>query len=121
MAAPNARPSVWMARKQDEDPKVGKLRERMQFDLGRRVAELRSARGLTQEAFAERVGWSVKYQQHVEGGQANVTIGTLALLATMFRVDARDLLAAPASRAVTKGRPRTRKQGQSPAVRRPRG
>ena len=94
-----------MARKQDENPKVRKLRERLLFDLGRRVAEMREAKSLTQERFAERMGWSVKYQQYLEGGRANVTMGTLALLALTFRVEVRDLLAAPASRAVRKGRP----------------
>ena len=41
--------------------------DRVVKEMGRRVAELRAARGLTQEQFAERAGYTVQYQQQIEG------------------------------------------------------
>ncbi len=74
-------------------------------NLGRRVAELRTARGFTQERFSERAGWTPRYQQFIESGRANLTVASLVTLANLLGVQANDLLAAPASREVAKGRP----------------
>ena len=38
-------------------------------NLGRRVAELRISRGLTQEGLAERLGKDARYVQEIEGGR----------------------------------------------------
>lgn len=83
-----------------EDP------ERLIRDVGRRVAELRAARGWTQEEFAERAHCSVQWVRRIETGRANVTLRTLVGLANRLGVRAIDLLGQPASRAVTRGRPR---------------
>lgn len=75
-------------------------------DLGRRVAELRVAMGLTQEAFAEMMmNVSTKYLQRIEAGRENLTVESLVVLASKFRVPVRDLFDPPASRAVRLGRP----------------
>jgi transcriptional regulator with XRE-family HTH domain len=67
-------------------------------DLGRRVAELRAARTLTQEQFAEIAGVTVQYLQRVEAGRENLTVRSL--------VSVTDLFAKPAQRDVRPGRPR---------------
>ena len=47
-----------------------------------RVKELREARGLSQEAFAEKAGLGYKYYQHVESGRRrDIRLSTLEKLA----------------------------------------
>jgi len=47
-----------------------------------RVREVREARGLSQEAFAEKAGLTYKYYQHVEAGRKrDIRISTLQKLA----------------------------------------
>lgn len=75
-------------------------------DLGRRVAELRAARGLTQERFAEEADVTVQYLQRVERGRENLTVRSLVRLAVLLRVSITDLFAMPAQREVRPGRPR---------------
>jgi transcriptional regulator with XRE-family HTH domain len=76
-------------------------------DFGRRVAELRRAKVWTQATLAERWGVSVQYVRLVEGGHENLTIESLALLASVLGVEAFELLIAPKGRAKRKpGRPR---------------
>jgi transcriptional regulator with XRE-family HTH domain len=54
--------------------------ERVRRDIGRRVAELRVARELTQERLAEKAAVSVKYLQRVEAGRENLTIESMVRL-----------------------------------------
>ena len=49
--------------------------------IGRRIAELRRARGLTQEQLAERVSRNVSYLARVEAGAKHATIDTLNAIA----------------------------------------
>lgn len=74
-------------------------------DVGRRVAELRSALGLTQDKFAEALGVSGVYVRRVEIGRENLTLRSLTRLASMLGVRTADLLQAPLSREVRVGRP----------------
>lgn len=74
-------------------------------DVGRRVAELRTGLGLTQDKFAEALGVSGVYVRRVEIGQENLTLRSLTRLAAMLGVRAMDLLAVPQSREVRVGRP----------------
>jgi transcriptional regulator with XRE-family HTH domain len=83
--------------------------EEVKAAVGRRIAELRDARGWTQEGLAERALCSVKYLQSVERGDENLGITTLVKFAGLLRVRVADLFAAPASRGPRKpGRPATR-------------
>jgi transcriptional regulator with XRE-family HTH domain len=75
-------------------------------DLGRRVAELRAARGLTQERFAEEADITAQYLQRVEAGRENMTVRSLVRMAGLLHVSITDLFAAPAKRDVRPGRPR---------------
>lgn len=47
-----------------------------------RIKQLREANGLTQEAFAEKVGLAYKYYQHVEAGRRrDIRLSTLVKMA----------------------------------------
>lgn len=74
-------------------------------DLGVRLRELRRARGLTQEALAERIGMEVGNYAHVEQGIANPTLKTLGRFAAALEVPVHELLRPPRSRAAKLGRP----------------
>lgn len=82
--------------------------ERATADVGRRVAELRRAGGLTQERFAERLGIAANALQRIELGMQNLTIRSLVRLANGLGVPLSSLFEPPASRAVRPGRPRSR-------------
>jgi transcriptional regulator with XRE-family HTH domain len=74
-------------------------------DLGRRLAEVRISRRLTQEQLAAEMGISVKYLQRLERGR-NMSLRTLVDFANRLRVGLPDLLMTPpSSRAVRVGRP----------------
>ncbi len=76
-------------------------------DFGRRVGELRRARGWTQAELAERWGVSLGYVQLVEHGRENLTLESLALLASVLRIQPLELLRPPRSRARRRpGRPK---------------
>ena len=83
--------------------------ERLLRDAGRRLAELREARGLTQQALAEELGVSMRYVQSVEAGKENLTLRTLADYASVLRVTIPEVFQPPASRKRRVGRPRTSK------------
>jgi transcriptional regulator with XRE-family HTH domain len=55
--------------------------------LGRRVAELRLERGLTQERLAERLRVAPRYIQQIEGGRQNIEVLTAHRLAKALRVE----------------------------------
>lgn len=58
--------------------------------LGRRIAELRALRGVTQEQFAHAVGLTVRAYAGIEGG-ASTTTETLETLARALGVELADL------------------------------
>jgi transcriptional regulator with XRE-family HTH domain len=60
--------------------------------VGRNFARIRTAKGLTQEALAERSGFSQQYLSGLERGRRNPTIVTLYELAQALEVDNLDLL-----------------------------
>jgi len=63
--------------------------------LGKRIKELRKARGLSQEALAEKMDGHPKYLGSVERGEQNPTIEFLMKLATALKVDLVDLFNHP--------------------------
>lgn len=81
--------------------------------VGRRIAELRAARRLTQEAVAATLGVSLKYYQRVEWGRENVTLESLARIAAALRLPPSSLLEPPRDSASRRGRPR-RAQSRQP-------
>jgi transcriptional regulator with XRE-family HTH domain len=80
--------------------------ERVLRDIGRRLSELRTARGFTQEELAEVLEISARYVQRLEAGQ-NVTVRTLCAVADALGVRLTELLEPPQSRGRRlPGRPR---------------
>jgi transcriptional regulator with XRE-family HTH domain len=83
--------------------------ERVCKNVGRRIAELRKERGLTQEQFSVLLGTSFQWVSQLEAGR-NVTLHSLAHIANALRVTLDALLVPPkaSSRARRVGRPRRR-------------
>lgn len=78
--------------------------------VGRRVAELRIVRGLTQEELAEATGFYTRYIQSIEGGDVNLRLDSLARLATALRVPVADLFQAPSRSGADRLRPPPRRR-----------
>jgi transcriptional regulator with XRE-family HTH domain len=74
-------------------------------NVGRRVAELRGERGLTQEEFSAEVGVSLRYLQQVEAGRENLTIESLVKLARHLRVRVVELFVPAQAQVGRRGRP----------------
>jgi transcriptional regulator with XRE-family HTH domain len=81
--------------------------DRVLRDLGRRVAELRRERGMTQDSFAEQWDVSVGYVRRVEAG-ANLSVRSLVTIAHLLGVQLQDLFDPPKDRRIRRGRPRAR-------------
>jgi transcriptional regulator with XRE-family HTH domain len=79
--------------------------ERVLGLIGRRLAELRTARELTQEQLAERAEVSARYIQRVEAGTENLTVRTLIKMSNALRVSLAELLVAPSAPRARPGRP----------------
>ena len=79
---------------------------RLLTDVGRRVAELRAGHGLTQEQLAERASVSTRYVQSLEAGTENLTLETIAKLATILKVKPIALFEPPATKKPRPGRPK---------------
>lgn len=77
-------------------------------NVGRRVAELRAKSRLTQEQQAERLGFTLKYLQRIEGGGENLTVRSLVKIASAFGVPVTELFWKPRTKQAGPGRP-TRK------------
>lgn len=78
-------------------------------DVGRRVAELRESRGMTQEQLAERVDRWPRWVQAMEAGDANPTLSRLVELADALGVDVGALFERPTINRRGPGRPRKRR------------
>jgi len=65
----------------------------MTENLGRRIADLRSKLGWTQQELAERIGVSRVALSHVEAGMSDPGERTVTLLAGVFKVDPHELVA----------------------------
>jgi len=60
--------------------------DNLQRSLGRRIRELRTRHGWTQEQFAEFCGLHRTYMGHVERGEKNVSLSTVARVANALGV-----------------------------------
>lgn len=66
--------------------------------VGLNILRIRQRRGMTQEAFAEKSGFSQQYLSGLERGQRNPTIVTLYELAQALGVSHLDLVRPPRRR-----------------------
>jgi len=79
--------------------------DKLIYEVGRRVAELRVESNLTQAELADRVDVSLKYLQRLESGQENLTLRSLANLANIFGVEVAALFCSPTNVVPRRGRP----------------
>lgn len=70
------------------------------------VRQIRSKRGLTQEALAEAVGVDLRFIQKVESGKASISLGTLVAIADALGVKPGVLLKEAELPEAKRGRPR---------------
>jgi transcriptional regulator with XRE-family HTH domain len=85
--------------------------EEMARKIGRRIAQLRRASGLTQEELAERLRVSIERVSRIER-EGNLTVHTIVTVANALGVDAVDLWKEPDPEPVIVGRGRPRKARQ---------
>ena len=85
-------------------------------DFGKRVAEARRQRGLTQREFASLLGVSQKMVEYFERRAENVTADVVKKLATVLDVSADDLLGLQSKRV--KPGPKSRLQTQIEQIQR---
>lgn len=64
--------------------------------LGKKIKELRAAKGITQEELAERCGMFRTYLSRIESGLGNPTLTALHVLAAGLEVSVIELLSPPA-------------------------
>jgi transcriptional regulator with XRE-family HTH domain len=83
--------------------------------VGRRVAELRAKKALTQAELSEALGMSLKYLQRIEAGRHDVGLQLTARLATALNVDIRELFREPRKVDVIRGRPPKPKSSRRPS------
>lgn len=67
--------------------------------LGKRIRELRTAKGFSQEAFAAEVGLDRTYMGSVERGERNIATINLIRIAKCLKVEVGDLF--PAIKTIT--------------------
>lgn len=78
--------------------------------VGRRIAELRRERGMTQETFAEALDRPVLYVRRVELATTRLTVQALVEIANALDCKVTTLFAKPRSMRVKAGRPRKAKR-----------
>jgi transcriptional regulator with XRE-family HTH domain len=84
----------------DKDPQARQLGKAAQTRLATNLRLLRKRRRMTQEELAGRCGLATRHLQKIEAGEVNVTLRTLAVLASVLRVELNQLLASdPGSRS----------------------
>jgi len=78
----------------------------LQRDVGRRVAEERKSRSLTQEQLAVQLGVGAKYIARIERGTENLGLQSLADIANVLGIRQIELLRKPTTKAAKPGRPK---------------
>ncbi len=63
-------------------------------DMGRRIRDLRKARGITQEQMAMSLGISASFMGHIERGTRTASLETLVILCRVLQVSPAYLLEA---------------------------
>ena len=81
--------------------------DKLKASIGKRMAVLRTARGLTQGDVAERIGTTVPNYQRIEYGLQNVTVETMTRIANAIGVAVADFFGARGDRSRGRSR-RTR-------------
>ena len=61
-------------------------------EVGKRIRDCRTERGMTQQQFAKAAGMSVNYAQRVDAGQQNLSLRSLSRIAVALGVTMSSLL-----------------------------
>jgi transcriptional regulator with XRE-family HTH domain len=72
--------------------RVVRVDNELQVNLGRNLRAIREERGLSQEKFAELLGFHRTYAGALERGERNVSLKSLEHLAVLLEVNPLDLL-----------------------------
>jgi transcriptional regulator with XRE-family HTH domain len=75
-------------------------------DIGRRIAEIRAAKGWTQARFAEALGIAVQNVARMEQGRQEFRVKTLVRVAQRLGCDPADFWTRPSTVRPNRGRPR---------------
>jgi len=67
------------------------MRISLRRKFGQRIADLRRAAGVSQEAFADQCGFARSYMSRIERGRANPSLDAVETLAAGLKVPVRDL------------------------------
>lgn len=70
----------------------------LQRSVGKRLRQIRLELGLSQEAFAQRIGVHRTYMGAIERGERNLTLRSLERIAARLRVEPASLLSPEAPR-----------------------
>ena len=62
------------------------------YEIGQKVRKIRKARGMSQEALAERIGISTTHMSHIETGNTKLSLPVFIALASALEVSADELL-----------------------------
>lgn len=72
--------------------RVVRVDNQLQVNLGRNLRAIREELGLSQEKFAEHLGFHRTYAGALERGERNVSLRSLEHLADLLHIDPLDLL-----------------------------
>ena len=62
------------------------------YKIGQRIRKFRKAKGLSQEALAEKIGISTTHMSHIETGSTKLSLSVFVDLANVLTVQVDDLL-----------------------------
>lgn len=67
----------------------------MSGEVGKRIKELRAEEGISQEAFAQRIGMARSYLTEVETGRRNISYDNIRRIAFGFGISVQEFFDAP--------------------------
>lgn len=70
-------------------------KQNLRITFGRRIRELREARGVSQEAFADHIGYARSYMSRIERGIGNPSLDAIEVLAAGLEVEIASLFDMP--------------------------
>ena len=85
--------------------------QNLQSHLGKRIRELRSQRGFSQESFADHCALHRTYMGGIERGEHNLTMNTILTISKGLGITMSELLAGMEKETETAGKPPKPKKG----------
>ena len=66
--------------------------EEILYRIGRRIAQLRTERGISQQDLAARCNFEKSNMSRIEAGRTNLTVKTMCIICNALCVNLRDLI-----------------------------